>query len=120
MSWLERLKALTSEEHATEDCQNRQNPGSVSFVSASGGLTTPKPGAAVDPFAAFAVALHSGALQQCKACRHFTASLPADADDLGVLDAGWCGQYQTATDPLLPFWCDGYCPAVALARGTPA
>ncbi len=70
-----------------------------------------------DPFADFAQAIRNGALQQCQACRHFSGVMPPGGDNLGVPDAGWCRQYQTATDPLLPFWCDGYCPAVAFERG---
>jgi hypothetical protein len=63
-----------------------------------------------DRLADFAAAIRSGALQQCHACRHFTRLIPANGDNLGVPDAGWCGRYQVATHPITPFYCDGYFP----------
>lgn len=62
------------------------------------------------PFSDFIPAILSGALQQCQGCRHFANLIPADGDNLGVPDAGWCRRYKTATHPLLAFWCDGYSP----------
>jgi hypothetical protein len=65
-----------------------------------------------DPFGDFATAIQSGALQQCRGCRHFDQSIPVDRDNLGVPDAGWCRRYATAAHPLMPFWCDGYSPKI--------
>jgi len=79
---------------------------------AAGSQTAP----VADPFADFAAAFRSGVLQQCHACRHFTDLIPADGDNLGVPDAGWCRRYNVATDPLLPFWCDGYSPTRAMSK----
>jgi TubC N-terminal docking domain len=59
---------------------------------------------------AFAAAISSGALQQCQACRHFMKLIPADRDNLGVPDGGWCRRHNVATHPITPFWCDGYSP----------
>jgi len=72
---------------------------------------------ATDLIAAFASAIHSGTLRQCRGCRHFAQIIPAGGDDLGVSGAGWCQRYATATDPLLPFWCDGYSP-IAQTNGS--
>jgi hypothetical protein len=111
MSWLERLKAYVADAGGLAGhCQNRQNPGSVSFDGASVASIHSNQDATADPWAEFAVAIEHGALQQCQACRHFTDLIPADGDNLGVKRAGWCRRYNVATDPLLPFWCDGYSP----------
>ncbi len=73
---------------------------------------------AADPMAAFTAAIRSGALQQCQACRHFAKLIPANGDDQGVPDAGWCRHYNVATHPITPFYCDGYTPAADAKRGT--
>ncbi len=111
MSWLDRLKAHISDTHGlAEHCQNRQYPGSVSFDGASIARIPSNQGATADQWVDFTATIRSGALQQCQACRHFTNLIPADGDNLGVSDAGWCRRYNTATHPVLPFWCDGYSP----------
>src|ERR1019366_4260169 len=59
MSWLERLKAHDSDTREVGGhCQNRQNPGSVSFDGASIARIPSNQGANADPWADRAVALH--------------------------------------------------------------
>jgi hypothetical protein len=111
MSWLERLKAHDSDTRGVGGhCQNRQNPGSVSFDGASIARIPSNQGANADPWADRAVALHSGYLHQCRACRHFSETVPRGGDNLGVQGTGWCHQYLVAAHPFVPFVCDGYCP----------
>ena len=61
-----------------------------------------------DPWADCAAAFQLGRLHQCRACRHFAATIPPGGDRLGLQDAGWCQRYSVATRPLDPFYCRDY------------
>jgi hypothetical protein len=95
---------------ATFGANSRPPVATVATVASVTVGATSQSASVADPWAEFAPAILSGALQQCQACRHFTGLIPADGDNLGVPDAGWCRRFNTATHPLTPFWCDGYSP----------
>ena len=61
-----------------------------------------------EPWADCAAAFQLGRLHQCRACRHFAATIPPGGDRLGLQDAGWCQRYSVATRPLDPFYCRDY------------
>ena len=98
------------EEFLKSNCPaaNRANPAnpatSISKISeiSNGAVATS------DPWAEHVEAFRLGILHQCCLCQHFSLRLPPDADDGGLLDAGWCRRYGTASHPKVPFVCDGY------------
>lgn len=92
---------------ATVQAPTHQSVASVATVTVA--AVRPSTSAA-DPWAPRAGACHLGLLHQCRACGHFMDTIPADGDDLGVQDAGWCMRYDVAAHPLVPFVCDGYSP----------
>ncbi len=113
-SQVSQLSQVSQSQTVQSEAQSQPSVATVaSVIVASVPIAKP----AIDPFAEYLPAIRSGVLQQCHACRQFTKLIPVDVDDLGVPDAGWCRRYHVATDPLLPFWCDGYSPIVRSNRG---
>jgi len=112
---------VTPRERLTDELRARIRMQKAELLASI--LAVPTPDAAplrrtsAGPLADFAAAIRSGTLQECHACQHFTKLIPADGDNLGVPDAGWCRRYSTVTHPLTPFWCDGYSPSARSTRG---
>jgi hypothetical protein len=58
---------------------------------------------------AFVTAFRHGVLQQCQGCGHHGRA-PLASNDAAAPGAGWCHRFAVASDPVMPFWCDGYSP----------
>ena len=112
MSWLERLKAHVADTGGfAGNCQNRQNPGSVSFDGSSVARTPSNQDVSADLLADFLAVNRFQMSQNCQACRNFADAIPTGGR--GVSDLGWCNRYSMATHPLMPLYksrCGGFIP----------